>query len=282
MPAAGNHIDDPTNDDICMRCNVRSSPSALEVYGAKEDTRLILRKNEILLEKMPSTGLKSVRLSFNSLHRVNDSFNKMKPIPLNRHRSSNLKIDQSPERNSVKILRLAVEDIIVCEVFPQNIKITSMKNGIFELTNLTILHRELFVSFVSNLLPSERIREYDEEFGGESRPYEAAQTRSICSLDTCDSISLTMDRFTGEKLKQAKNKESYGSYIRRKLAFIGRDFAETFRDCSCSRDVCGNQTGQSPQTMNVASYHPENVFSYEEEIVASPANPRKEALKQNS
>lgn len=239
--------------------------------------RLILRKREVIFETIPQIGRRASHRSNYNLNRVNNSFVDLRQIKTNSStRAASPKRAEeaststpASNRQENKKEHLVVYDIIICELFPKEIKITSLSNGIYELLDLSELHRELFVTFLANLLPNERLRECSTECGTTSRPYVAKRNSSLCSFDTCDSVSLTMDRFTVKKLNQAKVDESMGGYFQRKITYLSYNLSTIWNNCACNV-ICGDQDQISDEDNTIKlPLDDRTMFSYEEETISS-------------
>ena len=244
------------------------------MYGPKLDMRLLLRNREIVFETIAHASRRPSNRSFTyNLNRVNSSFKDLRMVK--NSRNSPKPNDECPSSLPISSSRpktehLIVYDIIICELFPSDIKITSLSNGIYELSDLSELHRELLVTFLSNLIPKERLRVCSGGNNSISRPYITKRTASICSFDTCDSKSVTMDRFTGKKIDQAKNDQQLGGYFKKTISLLSYNLSTIFQDCSCNV-ICGGKDQVSNDGHSIIKFSVDDstLFSYEEETVAS-------------
>jgi len=171
---------------------------------------------------------------------------------------------------------LLVHDIIICEIFKDKdiLKITSISNGIYELSEMSEIHRDLFTSCLSNMLPTERLRVCEGDSGDyKSRPF-LSQSNSFCSYDmSCDSISLDMEKLTSKKIKQLNNMdEDTSSYLKRKCAMLGRNLRNSFQDCFTCGNYCfdlKNVKDTNVKSDDKTIVTRADLFSFEEETVAT-------------
>jgi len=274
---------------------VCSSPNALELYGPPQEMRIVLRKDEMIFETIPepltrsfsfrmSKSMHSTRglssssqhlapryvMSSNSMH----SRRSLGPRNSSPRRCMSDEIKYLEGGNEVKKQRVSVGDIIICELFEKSIKITFISSGIFSLTGVSDLHRELLISFLSNILPDERLREFTTN-AEISQPYISRQG-SMCSFDTAtcggDSISLTMDQFAGKKMKNACNNEVKSAYVQRKVSLWGSNLSSIFERCSCFESICGNTNHVDDDTDSSGKVLVNSIISYEEETVVTNAS----------
>lgn len=188
---------------------------------------------------------------------------------------------------------LLVSDIIICEIFKDGgiLKITSISNGIYELSKMSEIHRDLLTSCLANLLPNERLRACEGDTGEyKSVPF-LSESHSFCSFDmSCDSISLDMEKLTSKKIKQLNKEEDTRSYLRRKCAVLGQNLTTRFQDCFTCGNYCFDMknvhNGRDDKTVGTGI----DLFSFEEETIVaegtklqrSPTPKQKNAVQEKS